>query len=160
VSGDRSLPRSERSNGARSCTSIRSAQGARPVRLHEPTSSERWGDLVGRGVARSQSRDRPGAAGPRNWQSASSVWRRGVELVELVAYVGDVLSAHQDEAAAEGCLDTDWHEEAGAPQIRLDRDLRPTLCLIAWTKAASTSSSLIAIRRASVRARRGRAVHA
>jgi len=42
-----------------------------------------------------------------------------------------VLSASQDEIADEAYLETDWDEEGHALHVRLDRKLRPGLCLIA-----------------------------
>ena len=42
-----------------------------------------------------------------------------------------MLSASQDEVANETYLETDWDEERRVLHIRLDRKLRPGLCLIA-----------------------------
>jgi hypothetical protein len=60
----------------------------------------------------------------------SAVGDEGVTLVELLAHVGDALSAYQDKVADEAYLDADWHEGSRTLRIRLRPDLRPALCLI------------------------------
>jgi hypothetical protein len=54
-----------------------------------------------------------------------------IALVELLAYLGDTLSAQQDKVAEEGYLKASWDEDSLALRIHLDRQLRPALCLIA-----------------------------
>jgi hypothetical protein len=59
----------------------------------------------------------------------------GIALVELFAYVADVLSSYQDKVANEAYLLTDRHEETTL-SIRLHADLRPALCLIVDARCA------------------------
>jgi hypothetical protein len=64
-------------------------------------------------------------------QDTASGRNEGILLVELLAYVADVLSAYQDKVAGEAYLTADWNQEMRVLRLRLHRDLRPALCLVA-----------------------------
>ena len=55
----------------------------------------------------------------------------GLTLLELLAYLGDVLSAMQDQVAGEAYLDTDWQRDADLFRITMLDGVRPVCCIVA-----------------------------
>lgn len=55
----------------------------------------------------------------------------GLALVELLAYLDDVLSDMQDRVANEAYLDADLQRDADLLRIRMVADVRPMCCIVA-----------------------------
>lgn len=53
-----------------------------------------------------------------------------IGLIETLAYLGDVLSAEQNQVAAEGCLATMYDSERDLLHVDLRADARPTVCVL------------------------------
>jgi hypothetical protein len=53
-----------------------------------------------------------------------------IVLLEYLAYIGDVLSYHQERIANEAYLDSEWNEDGNAVRISLRVDRRPAMLLL------------------------------
>ena len=51
-------------------------------------------------------------------------------MVETLAYIGDVLSAEQDQAGAEGFLATTYDDERGVLHVDIRAGARPIVCVV------------------------------